>query len=302
MRKRTSNIIQLAKKNKIDIIGKVDLDVLSSFGEGFSRLKDEKVPFFDGELIDRIDYLKVWGETRSILSFGVYYNQYVKKPDEQVGRAKISKSAYGTDYHRVLKTKATNFMEEVKMSFPCEYKIYVDTGMLSDRALAYSAGLGFFGKNGFIINEEYGSYIFLGHILIDREIDIDYIKPIEQKCADCERCIKACVKNIVSGGKTTYFDCLSYLSQVGKAEKQYGYIYGCDLCQEVCPYNEVRHKVSEEFNTTSELAYPKVEQLVKLTNSEFKKLYGSSALFWRRFKNIKLNCANFIDEVEDENI
>ncbi len=211
---------------------------------------------------------------------------------EEKGR--ISSYAMGEDYHGVvLKAldEGCNFLKNKGFLA----NAYVDDSPLVERHLAYLAGLGFFGKNGMLINEKYGSFVFVGYILTDCELDCD--APLENSmCIGCNKCIEACPGGAL--GEDFSFDenkCVSYLTQkkgelTAKEQeiiKKSGYIWGCDICQSVCPYNYTaeRTKIPQFLKN---LVYDvKIDD--NISNNEFKKTFANRAFSWRGKNVLKRN-------------
>ena len=296
MSKITDELKKIAKEEGIDLIGVVNLDEVNKFRDRLSKFKDSPIAFFTGDISDKVDYSKAWDQTKSIISFGIGYKHDILIPADMNSRGAIASFAHGDDYHIFLKHKAKALMNQINESlFSCNYKIYVDTGVLSDRVMAYSAGLGFYGKNNFIINPEYGSFIFLGHILIDIELETND-RFIQNACADCHKCINACPTNAIQDDRQfDYNKCISYLTQKGTDQNTYGYLYGCDICQAVCPFNQAsllsKHA---EFKTSSELAYPKLTDIIIWDKKTFIEKYGKNTLRWRGLKTLKANAQNML--------
>jgi epoxyqueuosine reductase len=160
-------------------------------------------------------------------------------------RGRIARYAWGQDYHEVLKAKMHALFEKIKARTGAEEaRLLVDTARIVDRAVAQRAGLGFFGKNTNLINKKLGSYFFLAEMLTDLELEYD--PPAWGTCGRCTRCIDACPTQAITSPWTVYNDrCISYLTIELKGsvpeELRPGmgeWIFGCDICQEVCPYNK----------------------------------------------------------------
>ncbi len=223
--------------------------------------------------------------------------------------ANLSNSSFSMDYHSIVKEKLlqiADFLSDKISDF--QYKAFVDNGPLVERYLAYKAGLGFFGMNSHIINDEYGSYVFIGYILNNYPFEID--EPLKRTCIKCRKCIKSCPGCAIKGD----FDinpllCRSYLTQkkdeLSESEeeiiKKHHLVYGCDICQQVCPHNEgIKITNINEFkeNMKKSIDY---QELLEISNKEFKKRYGNRAFSWR---GKKLLVRNFElmrdDESKDE--
>ena len=199
-------------------------------------------------------------------------------------KGNISRYAQGADYHLVVRKKMEPICEYLKKNgFSAES--FADTGTLNERILANLSGIAFFGKNQMAINDELGSYFFIGYIITDCEIPADI--PNTQKCNDCGRCIKACPLGALLDNDFCQEKCLSYITQKKgelsfeekEAIKKTKTVWGCDICQEVCPHNQEIKKTSiPEFR---ENLIIDLEIDETLSNKEFKKLYGNRAFSWR---------------------
>ena len=199
---------------------------------------------------------------------------------------KISEYAMGLDYHTVIKSRLGAVSEFLKDKGYLS-EVYVDNTPLPDRYLAYLAGLGFFGKNGMLINEKYGSKVFIGYIMTDCELEAD--KSCNNAyCIGCNKCIAACPGGAI--GENFGFDenkCVSFLTQKkgeltkGEAEiiKKSGYVWGCDICQNVCPYNYTAPLTELDEFCQSIIRDISIDD--DMTNREFRERYGNRAFAWR---------------------
>ncbi len=167
------------------------------------------------------------------------------KQDGPILRGKVARYAWGEDYHDVLKGKMQALFEQIKLRTGAdEARLLVDTARIVDRSVGQRAGLGFFGKNTNLINKRFGSYFFLAEILTDLELNYD--PPAWGTCGRCTRCIDACpTQAIVEPWAVQNDRCISYLTIELKGsipqELRPGmgeWVFGCDICQEVCPYNK----------------------------------------------------------------
>lgn len=216
---------------------------------------------------------------------------------DEVEESNLSKYCYGEDYHIVAKRylqKICDFLEEKINNF--EYKFFVDNGPLVDRYLAYQSGIGYFGINNNIITDEYGSYIFIGYIVNNYEFYVD--DPLPKTCIKCNKCVKYCPGNAILGNfELNPRRCLSYITQkkddLSEEEKnlikENKMVFGCDICQEVCPHNKgISITNIEEFKTNliTKLDYNEINDI---SNKEFKRRYGNRAFSWRGKKIIQRN-------------
>ena len=184
---------------------------------------------------------------KSVIVIGInYYRETQKLPH---GHGRIARYAYGRDYHKVLKKILKQIMNFMASHSPEEqFRLCVDSAPLLEKAYAQKAGLGFMGKNTLLITKEFGSFVLLGEILTTAVLDYD--QPATGTCGTCTRCLDACpTKAITAPGKLDARRCISYLTIENKAEipeefrKPMGeWIFGCDICQDVCPYNKVNTK------------------------------------------------------------
>ena len=216
---------------------------------------------------------------------------------DEMEESNLSKYCYGEDYHIVAKRylqQICDFLEEEINNF--EYKFFVDNGPLVDRYLAYQSGIGYFGINNNIITDEYGSYIFIGYIVNNYEFYAD--NPLPKTCIKCNKCVKYCPGNAILGNfELNPRRCLSYITQkkddLSEEEinliKENKMVFGCDICQEVCPHNKgISITNIEEFKTNliTKLDYDEINDI---SNKEFKRRYGNRAFSWRGKKIIQRN-------------
>ncbi|MGL5831292.1 MAG: tRNA epoxyqueuosine(34) reductase QueG [Candidatus Altimarinota bacterium] len=194
----------------------------------------------------RSDPKKLLPEARSIIVIAVNY--YREKPETPVDHGRIARYAHGRDYHKVFKKLLKNLADHITQITPSNppaiTRACVDSAPLLERSFAQKAGIGFPGRNGLIITENRGSFVLLGELLTSLELEYD--QPSQGTCGTCTRCIDACPTNALLGdGSMDARKCISYLTIESKqpipedlAPKMDNLIYGCDICQEVCPYNK----------------------------------------------------------------
>ncbi|WP_077369959.1 tRNA epoxyqueuosine(34) reductase QueG [Anaerosalibacter sp. Marseille-P3206] len=291
-------IVEVARKVGIDIIGFTDCNILDNIEDYLlERIEDNRITEFEErDIKKRIDPKKVFPDCNSIIVLGISYNVDFNEYPSYKLKGKISKSSWGEDYHRVVKDKMDKLVYEIEKVVDFKYLSFVDTGPLVDRELAMKAGVGWYGKNCSIINDEYGSFIFIGYILTDLEIESD--NSIQSKCGNCERCLKACPTGALEGAyKFNPKKCISYLTQTKERipyelrEKMGISIYGCDVCQLACPKNsEAIKSKSKEFIPKVTKGFVDIEEMLEMSNSEFKEKYGSMAGSWRGKNVLKRNC------------
>ncbi len=291
-------IINKSKELNIDIIGFTDGEPLLRIEDYLKYRKEKSIvtEFEEKNLEKRINPKLIMPNCSSIIVIGMSYNvDYNEKPDFKV-RGSLSKSTWGIDYHRVLRVKLEELINEIKKEIDFEYKYFVDTGPLVDRELAYKAGIGYYGKNNNIINDKYGSFIFLGIILTDIKIN-SFDVPLESKCGDCNLCLTACPTGALEGScRLNPKKCISYLTQTKDnidyelCEKMGIKIYGCDTCQKVCPKNKkIEYSSHKEFIPNVTKGYIDIEELMNMSNKEFKQKYGDMSGSWRGKNILKRN-------------
>lgn len=290
-------ILEKSKELNIDICGFTDSLPLYNLEEYllYREKNNVKTEFEEKDINKRIDPRLTMDNCKSIIVLGLSYNiDYDEKPDYLL-RGKLSKSSWGIDYHLVLRKKIESLIEEIKKKIDFQYKYFVDTGPLIDRELGRKSGIGYYGKNCSIINKEYGSFIFLGYILTNLNLDIS--KEAESECGDCNLCINACPTGALEEPyKLNPKRCISYLTQtkdnipIALREKMGMKIYGCDTCQLVCPKNKgIKKSNHEEFIPILTKGYMNLEELLTISNKEFKRKYGTMAGSWRGKSILKRN-------------
>ncbi|MEJ5244137.1 MAG: tRNA epoxyqueuosine(34) reductase QueG [Bacteroidota bacterium] len=210
----------------------------------------------------------------------------------------IARYAWGDDYHDVLKGKASLIMQKLSEKVDFEYKIYVDTGPVLERAWAVRSGVGWQGKNGNIINSELGSYIFLCVVLVSLELEPD--TPAKDYCGTCQRCLLACPTGAIVQPKVVDARrCLAYWNIEAKPEatppqeisgKFGSRLFGCDICQEVCPYNNKNNFTQETrfYPRNGETALNLIE-ILSMTQQQFSERFRRSPIKRKKLQGLKKN-------------
>ncbi len=211
----------------------------------------------------------------------------------------ISKYAYGTDYHFIMKDKLKELLQFIQQEIPdCNGRPFVDSAPVLERVWAKKAGLGWIGKNSILISPKYGSFFFIGELILDVELPYDDTKLVNNHCGNCTRCIDACpTKAIVASGVVDARKCISYqtielkgdldANLKGQFENR---VFGCDICQDVCPWNSK----SEPHNEPGFEPHPKLLQLTKedwheIERPAFNELFKKSAVKRTGFKGLSRN-------------
>ena len=234
---------------------------------------------------------------RSIICVGKLYNS--PKPysteftDAELGW--ISRYAWGGDYHEVLRRGLALLAERLGPGH--EHKVCVDTAPLLERSFAHAAGLGWIGKNTCLINEPLGSWFFLGELLTSLEIQPD--SPPPDRCGTCSRCVEACPTQAISaqGYELDSRLCISYftIELRGPVPHQHrsqlgNHVFGCDICQDVCPWNR-RAPVTEEPAFAPTNMSPSLERLAALGETEFREMFRHSAVSRAKYRGFLRNVA-----------
>jgi epoxyqueuosine reductase len=214
---------------------------------------------------------------------------------------KISKYAYGQDYHHVIKEKLTELLHFIQIEIgEVSGRAFVDSAPVLDKAWAAKSGLGWMGKNSNLITQKVGSFYFIAELIIDLELEYD--SPTTDHCGSCTACLDACPTEaivtpyVVDGSK-----CISYFTielkdnlpqeMKGKFDD---WMFGCDVCQDVCPWNRFSKPHNEPlFQTTPEILSYSKSDWEEITNDTFQKVFKNSALKRRKYEGL-LNNINFL--------
>ncbi|MGB8490164.1 MAG: tRNA epoxyqueuosine(34) reductase QueG [Bacteroidales bacterium] len=248
----------------------------------------------------RTDPSRLLPGTKSVIVTGLSYNT---EKQQREGVPVISRYAYGSDYHTVIGKKLEAVLDFIKSLAPgASGRCMVDSAPLSEKSWAMEAGLGWQGRNAVIINRKLGSFFFIGVILTD--IVLEYDKPFTRDyCGNCRRCMESCPTGAINDDRTIDARrCIANLTienrrpvPVNLAPLMEGMVYGCDRCQEVCPWNAEapRHSVAE-FELPEELAGLTGEEWLSMSPERFDVLFRQSAI-WRKgygsfFDNIRRIC------------
>lgn len=286
-------VIKESERIGIDKIGFTSAD---PFRELKERLRNQQKNnyasgFEKGTNQERTEPKELLKEAKSIISIALAYPSRINEPPKSTKenrRGIFCRASWGKDYHIVLQEKLEELMNFIKKHVPdVKYEIMVDTGELVDGAVAERAGVGFTGKNTLLITEEFGSYVYLGEILISIPFTPD--EPLALDCGSCRKCIDVCPTGaIVEGGQLNSQQCLAFRTQTkhflpDEFKEVLGTrIYGCDTCQAVCPYNKgVDFHNHPQFEPEPEVAKPKLKPMLNKSNREFRKKFGHVAGFWR---------------------
>ena len=244
----------------------------------------------------RLDPRKLVEGAKSVVS--VLLNYYPEKRlPEGAEDYKVSKYAYGTDYHFVLKDKLKDLLWYVQETIGAvNGRVFVDSAPVMDKAWAAKSGLGWVGKHSNLLNREIGSFFFIGELILDLELHPD--GPIKDYCGTCTRCIDACpTEAIVAPYVVDGSRCISYftieLKEAIPAEVKgqfENWIFGCDICQDVCPWNSFsRPHRTPEFNLNPDLEKFTNNDWEEITQEVFAELFRRSAIKRTKLEGLKRN-------------
>jgi len=241
-------------------------------------------------------------DARSVIT--VLYNYYPKEKIETTDNFQISKYAYGKDYHFVIKDKLKLLLQKIEeKTGKRNARVFIDSAPVLDRAWAQKSGLGFIGKNTLLINRKGGSFFFIGHIILDLELAYEENNPANY-CGSCTLCVDACPTGALETFKVDARKCISYLTieyrgdtlPAGMKGKFNNWIFGCDICQDVCPWNRFSKPHNEPlFGLGQDLQKMRKADWKELDKSKFKKLFKATAVERTGFKGLKRNI-NFLTD------
>ena len=301
-----NRVIELAKEYGFDLAGFAKAEPLVKEAEHLKvwidKNYDASMEYMSRSFEKRKDIRLVFPEAKSVISLGMnYYNpsDFENKP----GTGKISRYAWGKDYHLIIWEKLESLIEDLQNIDP-EFKAveYVDTGPVMDKVWGVKSGLGWQGKNSNVISKEIGSWFFIATLITNYEFE--YSLPVGDFCGSCTACIDACPTNaIVAEGVVDSNRCISFLTIENKGEissrfkgKLDNWLFGCDVCQDVCPWNikfAIPSRV-KDFMTPDikEIAFDEIE---KMNEAEFKTRFVNSPIYRAKLKGLKRN-ARFLNE------
>lgn len=239
----------------------------------------------------RFDIRACLPDVQSVIAVALNYYTPHQRPDG-LEYAKISRYGWGRDYHKVMERRLKALSLWLTSQHPdIKTRHYVDTGPIQDKVWAQRAGLGWIGKNGNLITRDYGSWVFLGEVLTNLPLDGD--RPHSEHCGTCHRCLEACpTKAIPHPFVVDANRCIAYHTIENRAEdlppeiKPHlsGWVAGCDICQEVCPWNQRFAKETDvpDFHPYEGNVAPKLAELAEITEEKWQKQFPASTL--RRIK------------------
>lgn len=256
-----------------------------------------KMQYLENNLDMRFNPEELMPGTKTIVT--VLLNYFPEKKMPISGNFRISKYAYGQDYHHIIKNKLRVLAEKCKTQFgEFNYRAFTDSAPILDRRWAQKAGLGWIGKNTLLINKKHGSFFFIGQLFIDMELS-SVVKPIQEDlCLNCDRCLKACPTNaLFAPYQMDATKCISYQTIENKSPQKdispnefRNWVYGCDICQDACPFNKqsIPHQ-TEELKPHPLLFKLRKEDWKSLEPMTFGEIFRGSAVKRIGFQRFKEN-------------
>ena len=260
-----------------------------------------QMQYMENHFDKRLDPTKLVEDSKSVIS--LLLNYYPSEFQKDAAAPKISKYAYGTDYHFVIKDKLKSLLHFIQDEIGDVHgRAFVDSAPVLDKAWAAKSGLGWIGKNSNLLTQQVGSFYFIAELIIDLELEYD--ATTTNHCGTCTACIDACPTEaivepyVVDGSK-----CISYFTIELKENippdfrgKFDNWMFGCDVCQDVCPWNRFSRAHNEPlFNPHPELLSMKKKDWEEITHDVFKKVFKDSAVKRTKFSGLKRNI-NFLKE------
>ena len=261
-----------------------------------------KMHYMENHFDKRLDPTKLVKGSKSVIS--LLYNYYPEK-EQRTDSYKISKYAYGEDYHFVIKHHLKDLVHFIEDNIgEVNARVFVDSAPVLDRAWAKKSGLGWIGKNSMLISPKKGSFFFLAEIILDVELDVD--GPIKDYCGTCNACVEACPteailpNKVVNGSK-----CISYFTIELKNEiipnevkgKFNDWMFGCDICQDVCPWNRFSEPTQENlFSPNQQLLNYSKKEWTELTSEIFNEIFKKSPVKRTKFEGLKRNVRFLISD------
>ncbi|WP_025666856.1 tRNA epoxyqueuosine(34) reductase QueG [Aquimarina megaterium] len=251
--------------------------------------------YMENHFDKRLDPTKLVDDSKSVISLLLNYFPSEKQKDPEA--PKLSKYAYGTDYHFVIKDKLKQLLHFIEEEIgEVHGRAFVDSAPVLDKAWAAKSGLGWIGKNSNLLTQQVGSFYFIAELIID--LDLEYDTPVTDHCGTCTACIDACPTQaivepyVVDGSK-----CISYFTIELKEEIPNSYknqfddwMFGCDVCQDVCPWNRFSKPHNEPlFNPKPGLLEMSKKDWEEITQEVFSKVFQKSAVKRTKFSGLQRN-------------
>ncbi|MDA3866799.1 MAG: tRNA epoxyqueuosine(34) reductase QueG [Salinivirgaceae bacterium] len=318
IRKHTTSILSKARELGFHAAGIVDLNTIEpEFKQFYTMWLNKR---FHGEMhymeknaAQRFAPEQLLTNAQSAIVVLASYNHGISQGNSPL---KISRYAVGLDYHFVLKNRLNQLLTYIQtFDTKVQGRAFTDSAPVAERYLATKAGLGFIGKNGMLINSQLGSYTFIGELFLDAELDTlksdihesarknnttGYAANFDQ-CANCDLCMRACPNNaivepgIIDSNKCISYKTIEYKGELSANDRLAGYIFGCDNCQQVCPYNKEITTVGwTEFKPKATIESLTKEDWLAMGSSAFKRTFTDTVLFRTGLKRLRRNIAKIL--------
>jgi len=298
--KYTSLITQEASRLGFDFVGFAKAEKLETEAKRLEQWLNQgmqgKMGYMANHFEKRIDPTKLVPGAKTVVT--LTYNHFTNQKQEDPAAPKISKYAYGKDYHFVLKNKLKTLLNFIRTEIgEVDGRCFVDSAPVLERDWAKKTGAGWIGKNTLLINPKKGSYFFLAELIIDLALVYDH--PIKDYCGRCTRCIDACPTEAISpkGYVVDGSKCISYFTielkeaiPVEYKGKLDNWMFGCDICQEVCPWNRFATQHEEpEFSPHPDLLTMKKEEWEEVTEEVFREIFRKSPVKRTKYSGLQRN-------------
>jgi len=288
----SAQVKQWAEQLEFDLVGiapaqALDQDHQLHFQRYLARGYQGRMHYLASNLEKRLDPQKLMPGAQSIICTAVNYFNPKPRPDGVGPFGRVAKYAWVADYHVVLKDKLRKLAERIYSAGGEKVKLrcFVDTAPLAEKAHAANAGLGWIGKNGLLINEQLGSWLVLGEILTN--LPLEYDQPVVNRCGSCRRCLEACpTAALLEPHILEARRCISYLTvEAGSPAPEElrnetaDWLFGCDVCQEVCPFNEhAKPAALPEFTPQPLWCSPPLLELMNMDEEQFRRRFAGSSM------------------------
>jgi epoxyqueuosine reductase len=288
-----------------DVADHLEQHIASGHVEGMDWFTPERARF-------STDVRNLHPTARSIISFGLaYWSGPAEKPNDGISRGRISRYAWGKDYHRILKKRMKALHADMCATFgqDLDVRILVDTARIVERAVAARAGLGWYGKSANLIVPGHGTWVLLGEMVT--ELDLEPDKPLDRNCGRCTICLDRCPTGAIVAPYTIDAPtCISFLTielrgSIPRAlrPKMGDWVYGCDVCQDVCPYTGAARIVHEQEMQPASVnnAFPSLHWLLTMDESTFGETYFGTPVPRTKRRGLARNAAVALGNIGTEN-
>lgn len=271
-----------------------------------NRKSGNYTEFETNSVIDRVYPSRSLESAKSIIVLIEKGKIYKPEIDDRNVRGIISICARGEDYHRILKRKLELLCNFIDKKYNKKSIYQVDTGPIVERAAAVRCNLGWIGKNNCFYDNNYGSFVFIGCIITELDLPVIDNNEFRSFCGTCKKCIDHCPANALTEEGIDIKKCISYNSvtkdnfNFAVMDKFSHTLYGCDVCQLVCPFNKTRLNSDIELDMLNGSYYPLVEEVLNISTSVYKKKYQNTAIYWRGKKILMRNALIIIIGMDNQ--